>query len=150
MVDDVLIGGTGLREGVQLVHVVHVSPQGRQVFLRNGKISTDLDYTHRKSATTYWYLKVDKVLAGHPDVLQPGHQLAVEAAHRVPGQEAGSAGRQVVVDFPQVRQQCVVLVLVLLDQHQLQLAVQVLDQGGHFLVLKLCTKLLNVFNISRD
>lgn len=137
MVDDVLIGGTGLREGVQLVHVVHVSPQGRQVFLRNErKIRTGLDYTDRKSATTYWYLKVDKVLAGHPDVLQPGHQLAVEAAHRVPGQEAGSAGRQVVVDLPQMRKQCVVLVLVLLDQHQLQLAVQVLDQGGHFLVLK--------------
>lgn len=79
VVDDVLIGGTGLREGVQLVHMVHVSPQGRQVF---------------------WYLKVDKVLAGHPDVLQSGHQLAVEAAHGVPGQETGSAGRQVVIDFP--------------------------------------------------
>lgn len=64
VVDDVLIGGTGLREGVQLVHMVHVSPQGRQVF---------------------WYLKIDKVLAGHPDVLQSGHQLAIEAAHGVPG-----------------------------------------------------------------
>lgn len=64
VVDDILVGGTGLREGVQLVHMVHVSPQGRQVF---------------------WYLKVDKVLAGHPDVLQSGHQLAVEAAHGVAG-----------------------------------------------------------------
>lgn len=79
VVDDVLIGGTGLREGVQLIHMVHVSPQGRQMF---------------------WYLKVDKVLAGHPDVLQSGHQLAVEAAHGVPCQETGSAGRQVVIDFP--------------------------------------------------
>lgn len=101
---------------------------------RNSEYWTWLHIT--KNDTTYWYLKVDKVLASHPNVLHPGHQLAVEAAHRVPGQEAGSAGRQVVVDFPQVRQQCVVFVLVLLDQHQLQLAVQVLDQGGHFLVLK--------------
>lgn len=69
-------------------------------------------------------------------MLQPGHQLAIEAAHGVARQETGSPRHQVVVDFPQVRQQCVVLVLVLLDQHQLELGVQVLDQGGYFFVLK--------------
>lgn len=29
VIDDILIGGTGLREGIQLVHVIHIPPQGR-------------------------------------------------------------------------------------------------------------------------
>ncbi len=37
MVDDVLIGWTGLGEGIQVVHVVHVAPQVRQIG-RNVKV----------------------------------------------------------------------------------------------------------------
>lgn len=68
-------------------------------------------------------------------MLQAGHQLAVEAAHRVAGEEACAAMGQVLVDLLQVGEQRIVLRLVLLHQHQLQLRVQVLDQRGHLLVL---------------
>lgn len=37
VINNVLVGGTGLGEGVQLVHVVHVSPQRRQVALQRGE-----------------------------------------------------------------------------------------------------------------
>lgn len=81
VVDDVLVGGTALREGVQLVHVVHVAPEGRQLL---GDV------------------EVDEVLRRHADVLQPGHQFAVEAAHGVARQEAGVPSPQVLVDPLQV------------------------------------------------
>lgn len=68
-------------------------------------------------------------------MLQARHQLTVEAAHGVAGEEARVARGQMIVDLAQMREQGVVLGLVLLYQHQLQLDIQVLDQGGHLLVL---------------
>lgn len=104
MIDDILISRTALKEGVEPVHVVHVSPQVYHA-LR--------------------YLKVGKVLAGDADVLKPWHELAIEAAHCVSGEEARSLAAQVLVDPAQVshqRRRLRVLVLVLsVEQEQLQL-----------------------------
>jgi len=83
----------------------------------------------------YRDLKVHEVLARHTDVLEAWHQLTVEAAHGVAGEETRVARGQVIVDLAQMREQGIVLGLVLLHQHQLQLDVQVLDQRGHLLVL---------------
>lgn len=64
VVDDVLISGTTLREGVQLIHMVHVAPEG-------GQFSGDVE--------------IHEVLGGDANVLQAGHELAVETTHRVSG-----------------------------------------------------------------
>lgn len=68
-------------------------------------------------------------------MLQARHQFAIETADCVAGQESGGARRQMVVDLFQVAEQRIVFVLLLLEQHQLQLGVDVLDQRGHLLVL---------------
>lgn len=103
VIDDVLVGGTALEEGVEPVHVVHVPPQVHHA-LR--------------------YLEVREVLAGHADVLQPRHELAVEAAHGVAGEETRALAAQVLVDLAQMshqRRRLRVLVLVLrVQQQQLQ------------------------------
>lgn len=71
------------------------------------------------------YLKVGKVLASDPDVLQSRHQLAVEAAHGVAGEEARALAAQMLVDLTQMRHQrrrLGILVLVLrIQQQQLEL-----------------------------
>lgn len=87
------------------------------------------------SMITHRNLKVGKVLAGHTDVLQPRHQLAIETADRVAGQKTRRTQRQMIVDLLQVRQQRSVALLLALEQHQLQLRVDVLDQGGDLFVL---------------
>lgn len=51
------------------------------------------------------YLEVGKILAGDPDVLQPRHQLAIEAAHGVAGKEARALAAQMFVDLTQMRHQ---------------------------------------------
>lgn len=84
---------------------------------------------------THGNFKVREIFARHTNVLQPRHQLAVEAANGVAGQEACGARRQVVVDLFQMAEQRIVLVLLLLEQHQLQLRVDVLDERGHLFVL---------------
>ena len=103
MIDDVLVSGTALEEGVEPVHVMHVPPQMHHA-LR--------------------YLEVGEVLAGDADVLEPGHQLAVEAAHCVAGEEARALATEVLVDLAQMghqRRRLRVLVLVLrVQQQQLQ------------------------------
>lgn len=67
------------------------------------------------------YLKVGKVLAGDPDVLQPRHQLAVEAAHGITSEKARALAAQMLVDLTQMRHQrrrLGILVLVLRVQQQ--------------------------------
>ncbi len=61
-----LISRAALREGVQLVHLPDVLPQVCQVG---------------------WEVEVHEEPPRHPDVLQLGHQLRVEAAEGVAGQE---------------------------------------------------------------
>jgi len=45
------------------------------------------------------YLKVGKILAGDPDMLQPRHQFAVEAAHGVAGKEARALATQMLINL---------------------------------------------------
>lgn len=68
-------------------------------------------------------------------MLEARHELAVEAAHGVSREEASATLGQEVVYPGEVGQQLGRLFLVLPDQHQLQLGVQVFNQGGHFFVL---------------
>lgn len=84
MVDDVLVGRAALQEGIEPVHVVHVPPQ--------------VDHA-------LGYLEIGEVLAGNADVLQSGHELAVEAAHGVTGEEARALASKVAVDFAQMTHQ---------------------------------------------
>ncbi|CAN7982173.1 unnamed protein product [Ixodes pacificus] len=121
VVDDVLIGRAGLGEGIQLVHVPHVVP-------------------HRRQAARY--LEVRKGRTGHADVLQAGHELAVEAAHGVPREEALPSPLQVGVNVAQLVQQALLALLVPPGQHQLELlqgqktgGKQVLYDCGSVLVL---------------
>lgn len=100
VVDDVLVGRARLGERVQLVHVAHVAPDGRQ---------RPRD------------LKFRKVLAGDADVLQAGHELAVEAAHGVAREEALAPPAQVGVNVAQLVQQGLLGRLVPPGQHQLEL-----------------------------
>lgn len=51
------------------------------------------------------YLEVGEVLAGDADVLESGHELAVEAAHGVTGEEARALASQVLVDSTQMGHQ---------------------------------------------
>ena len=74
-------------------------------------------------------------LTCHPDVLQLGHQLAVEAAHGVPREEAHALGLQVAVDPGELGYEGLLALLVLLSQHQLELAVHILDDACHLFVL---------------
>lgn len=100
VINDILISRAALQEGVQPVHVVHVSPQVHQG-LR--------------------YLEVGEVLAGDPNVLQPRHQFAVEAAHGVASEKARTLATQMLVDLAQMRHQrrgLGILVLVLCVQQQ--------------------------------
>ena len=60
--NDVLVGGAALSEGVELVHLLDVAPQVREL-VRD--------------------LVVEEELAGEADVLQLRHQLRVEAAQGV-------------------------------------------------------------------
>ena len=69
-------------------------------------------------------------------MLQLGHELAVESAHGVSGQEADALGLQVAVDPGELGHQRLFALIVLLGQHQLELAVHVLDDTGHLFVLK--------------
>lgn len=94
MVDDVLICRAALSERVQLVHVVHVAPQCRQL-LRN--------------------IKVDEILRRYPYVLQTWHQLTVETAHRVTSQKSGAPSPQMLINPPQMCQELCTFVLVLFD-----------------------------------
>lgn len=68
-------------------------------------------------------------------MLQPRHQLAIETADGVAGQEARLPRRQMLVDFAQMSEQRCVALLFALQQHQLQLRVDVLDEDGHLFVL---------------
>lgn len=45
------------------------------------------------------YLEVGKILAGDPDVLQSRHQLAVEAAHGIAGEEARALATQMFINL---------------------------------------------------
>ena len=80
-------------------------------------------------------MEVCEEFAGHPDVLQLGHELAVETAHGVSGQEAHPLGLQVAVDPGQLGHQGLLTLLVLLGQHQLELAVHILDDAGYLFIL---------------
>lgn len=67
------------------------------------------------------YLEVSEVFAGDPDVLQPRHQLAIEAAHGVAGKKARALAAQMLVDLTQMRHQrrgLGILVLILRVQQQ--------------------------------
>ena len=68
-------------------------------------------------------------------MLEFWHELAVEAAHGVASQEPHALVLQVAVDSGQLRHQRLLARLVLLDQHQLELAVDVLNDPGYFFVL---------------
>jgi len=100
VINDILIGRATLQESIQPVHMMHVPPQMYQG-LR--------------------YFKVGKVLAGDPDVLQPRHQFAIEAAHGVASEEACTLAAQMLVDLAQMRHQrrgFGILVFVLCVQQQ--------------------------------
>lgn len=84
MINDILVGGTGLRESIQLIHVVHVTPQRRQL---SGN------------------LKIDKIFAGDSDMLKTWHELAIEAAHRVTSEKTSVLLGEVLVDLAKMRQQ---------------------------------------------
>ena len=71
-----------------------------------------------------------------PDALQLGHELAVEAAHCVAGEEANPFSLQVAVDLSELRHQGLLALVVLLCQHQLKLAVHVFDDTSHLFILK--------------
>ncbi|CAN7988750.1 unnamed protein product, partial [Ixodes hexagonus] len=117
VVDDVLVGRARLGEGVQLVHVAHVAPHGRQAV---------------------WDLKVRKrESTGDADVLQAWHKLAVEAAHGVACEEAFSALVQVGVNVAQLVQQVLLALLIPPGQHQLELL-----QGGTQKILYDCGRVL--------
>ena len=68
-------------------------------------------------------------------MLQLGHELAVESAHGVSGQEADALGLQVAVDPGELGHQRLFALIVLLGQHQLELAVHVLDNARNLLIL---------------
>lgn len=143
VIDDVLVGRTGLRERVQLVHVVHVVPQRGECFLewrskewRVPSVSTnECAQIDSPTRPTHRNLKVGEIFARHANVLQPRHQLAIETADRVAGQEARLARRQMLVDLAQMAEQRQVALLLAFQQHQLQLRVDVLDEHGDLFVL---------------
>ena len=93
--------------------------------------------TGRSVDALTWYVEVGEEGAGDPDVLQFWHELAVEAAHGVSGEEPGGpgVGLQVTVDPLEVGQQAGLGRVVLLEEHHLELAEHVLDQVNHLLVL---------------
>jgi len=111
---DVLVGGARHGEGVQGVHLSHVPPESLQM---------------RRD------LEVSEILSGHPDVLQLGHQLAVEATHGIASQEPAAFLLEVMVDPSELAHERILTGVVLLDQHQLELAVDVLNDPGYFFVL---------------
>jgi len=115
VVNDVLVGRTTLAEGIQLVLVFEVLPQEHQ-------LRADLEFA--------------EVFAGHPNVLQLGHEFAVEAAHGVPSEEPGSPPLQVAVDLGEVAVQHLPgRRILLLYQHQLKLTVDIFYERGNLLVL---------------
>ena len=79
------------------------------------------------------------MFAGYSDVLQLWHEFTVKTAHGVSCQESVTLVLQVTVDLGQLGHQGVLAVLVLLDQHQLKLAVHVLNDPGNFFVLNSVT-----------
>jgi len=114
MRENVLVSWVGSVEGVQGVHVAHVPPQCGEVG-RN--------------------IKSGKMLSSDPDVLKFWHQFAVKTAHSVPGQEPFSLFRQVLVDPPQLGLQVRTAPIILVDEHLLELGVDILDDTRHLLVL---------------
>jgi hypothetical protein len=116
--DDVLIGGTTLSERLQLVHVGHVRPERREP---------------RR------YLEFAEGFGADADVLESRHQLAVEAGHRVAGEEAGPSLRHEIVDPLQVGEERLAGLLRVgrfeLRYVHFELGVQIFDEGGHFFVL---------------
>lgn len=74
-----------------------------------------------------WNLELCEEASSHPDVLKLRHEFAVKATHRVSGQEPGPLGIQVVVDLFQVGQQVGLGRFVLLQKHDLELGVYVLN-----------------------
>lgn len=120
MTNDVLVGRTALPERLQLVHVRHVRPQ-------RGEAGRDLELPEGFGADA--------------DVLEPGHELAVEAGHGVAGEEAGGPLRHEVVDPLQVRVQRLAGLLGVrrfeFSYVHFKLGVEVFDEGGDLLVLQI-------------
>ena len=81
-------------------------------------------------------------------MLEFGHQLAVKTAHGVPGQEPDTLPIQVQVDLRQLRHQGVLAVVVLFDEHQLELAVDILNDPSNFFVLR--HKDMNISNTTTE
>jgi len=78
VIDYVLIGWRRLDKGVQLVHVEHILPQ---VFQR------------------HWNFEVAEIFSCDANVLQPGHEFAIETAHSIPRKEAGGFPSKMCINF---------------------------------------------------
>lgn len=78
VIDNILIGWTALKESIEPVHVMHVSPQMNHAF-RN--------------------LEVGEILASNANMLKSWHKLAVETAHRVTGEETRSLATKMFVNL---------------------------------------------------
>ena len=69
-------------------------------------------------------------------MLQFWHELAVEAAHCVPGEEPVALVLQVIVYLGQLGHQGIFTIFIFLNQHQFELAVDILDNTSHFFILR--------------
>ena len=82
------------------------------------------------------YFKVGKIFASYSDVLEFGHELAVETAHGVSSQESVAFVLEVGVYLCQLGHQRIFTIFIFLYQHQLELAVHILDYSSHFFILR--------------
>jgi len=85
------------------------------------------------------YLEVREIFSRDPDVLETRHELAVEAAHRVAGEETRSLATEVLVDLSQMshqRRRFRILVLLLrVQQKKFQFTEQIFHEGRNLFVL---------------
>ena len=69
-------------------------------------------------------------------MLEFWHELAVEAAHGVPGEKPVALVLEVVVYLGQLGHQRIFTIFIFLYQHQFELAVDILDNTGYFFILR--------------
>lgn len=129
MTNYILVGGAALDERLQLVHVRHVGPEG-------GESRRDLELT--------------ECLCPDTDVLQSGHQLAVEAGHGVSGQEASAPLGQEIVDPFEVGEEGLPAFSCIggleLSYIHLEFGVKIFNESCHFFVLKYIKKLIRLIS----